>query len=177
MPADQPEPDRGPRPALPHAVAVESGRNPAGLFEGDMAGYHHRDRLARSPKLVNTVTISGVCVPITAEPNIDIPAVCATVSFQVHDAKRTFRLSTVSSGGALYKGLALIFRRMQDWVTTVSEDPELQISAVHVQSVDMFGPRVGFIKFRADAKVGGGDRAPGGSGGRLRPPTPAAQLP
>ena len=45
----------------------------------------------------------------------------------------------------------------KDWVASVDADPLLFIKAVHVQSLDMFGPRVGFIKFRSTAciNVGG----------------------
>lgn len=36
------------------------------------------------------------------------------------------------------------------WARTL--DPALAVSAVHVQSVDMFGRRVGFLKFKCDAE-------------------------
>ena len=36
----------------------------------------------------------------------------------------------------------------QKWAAAV--DPELDVSAIHIQGVDMFGRRVGFVKFRAD---------------------------
>jgi hypothetical protein len=38
------------------------------------------------------------------------------------------------------------------WVRSIEEDPKLFIEprrGIHVQSVDMFGPRVGFVKFKA----------------------------
>lgn len=34
-------------------------------------------------------------------------------------------------------------------------DPAMDVSAVHFQSLDMFGPRVGFLKFRATATCNG----------------------
>ena len=40
-----------------------------------------------------------------------------------------------------------------DWAGNVDADPKLFIEKVHVQSLDMFGPRVGFIKFSSTAKV------------------------
>ena len=40
-----------------------------------------------------------------------------------------------------------------EWVSEVEEDPRLFVKAIHVQSVDMFGSNVGFIKFQATAKV------------------------
>ncbi len=41
----------------------------------------------------------------------------------------------------------------QDWKKNIDADPKLFIEKVHVQSLDMFGPRVGFIKFLSTAKV------------------------
>lgn len=50
-------------------------------------------------------------------------------------------------------------RPFQDWVQKVEADPILFIKEIEVQSVDMFGPRVGFVKFRSSAviDVGGSD--------------------
>ena len=46
----------------------------------------------------------------------------------------------------------------KDWVSAVDADPLLYIAAVEIQSVDMFGPRIGFIKFKSRALVNiGGD--------------------
>jgi ADP-sugar diphosphatase len=46
----------------------------------------------------------------------------------------------------------------KDWVEQVDKDPILFIASVDVQSVDMFGPRIGFIKFKTAALVNvGGD--------------------
>jgi ADP-sugar diphosphatase len=36
-----------------------------------------------------------------------------------------------------------------DWKTAL--DPSIQITDIHLQSVDMFGERVGFLKFKANA--------------------------
>ena len=45
-----------------------------------------------------------------------------------------------------------------DWVATVDKDELLFILEVEVQSVDMFGARIGFIKFKSRAQVNiGGD--------------------
>ena len=45
-----------------------------------------------------------------------------------------------------------------DWVAAIDCDPLLFIIAVEVQSVDMFGPRIGFIKLKSRAQVNvGGD--------------------
>ena len=41
----------------------------------------------------------------------------------------------------------------KDWVTAVDQDPLLFIERVQVQSVDMFGPRLGFVKFKSKALV------------------------
>jgi hypothetical protein len=41
----------------------------------------------------------------------------------------------------------------KDWLVNINADPKLFIEKVHVQSLDMFGPRVGFIKFISTAKV------------------------
>ena len=45
-----------------------------------------------------------------------------------------------------------------DWVASVDKDPQLFIAEIEVQSVDMFGPRIGFIKFKSRALLNlGGD--------------------
>ena len=41
----------------------------------------------------------------------------------------------------------------KDWAAEIDKDAKLFIEDVHVQSLDMFGPRVGFTKFRSTAKV------------------------
>lgn len=41
----------------------------------------------------------------------------------------------------------------KDWAAEVDKDPKLFIEDIHVQSLDMFGPRIGFTKFRSTAKV------------------------
>jgi ADP-sugar diphosphatase len=47
----------------------------------------------------------------------------------------------------------------QDWVASIDQDSRLFIENIHVQSLDMFGPRVGFIKFQSTAKVNvGGEK-------------------
>ena len=41
----------------------------------------------------------------------------------------------------------------KDWVARVH--PSLSVSSVHITDVDYFGPRVGFVKFRADVRKDG----------------------
>jgi len=43
----------------------------------------------------------------------------------------------------------------RNWVTGL--DSALCVNSVEIQSVDMFGPRVGFVKFKADVTFGGPD--------------------
>lgn len=38
----------------------------------------------------------------------------------------------------------------QSWLAKVKQDERFELRAVHFQSLDRFGPRVGFIKFKAD---------------------------
>ena len=40
------------------------------------------------------------------------------------------------------------WKNFTEW--TASVDPKFLVEKVHVQSVDMFGPNIGFMKFRAD---------------------------
>jgi hypothetical protein len=49
--------------------------------------------------------------------------------------------------------LVLDAQVFKDWVEAVDKDDILFINGVEVQSIDMFGPRVGFIKFKADAVI------------------------
>jgi ADP-sugar diphosphatase len=46
---------------------------------------------------------------------------------------------------------ALASSQLQDWARSVQEG--LDVRRVHIQDVDMFGPRVGFVKFKADVFV------------------------
>jgi ADP-sugar diphosphatase len=48
----------------------------------------------------------------------------------------------------------------KEWVRTVEKNPRMLVEKITIQSVDMFGPRFGFIKFKADVKVDG--KAPPG---------------
>ena len=43
--------------------------------------------------------------------------------------------------------------RLKEEKIKIDKDPKLFIEEVHIQSLDMFGPRVGFIKFVSVAKV------------------------
>merc|ERR1719316_2272715 len=43
----------------------------------------------------------------------------------------------------------------REWVRTIEKDPRMVVESIVVESVDMFGPRVGFMKFKADVKVDG----------------------
>ena len=46
----------------------------------------------------------------------------------------------------------------REWVASIDGDEKLFVTAIEVQSVDMFGPRIGFIKFKSRALVNiGGD--------------------
>ncbi|CAK0886736.1 unnamed protein product [Prorocentrum cordatum] len=55
---------------------------------------------------------------------------------------------------------AIKSRMFRDWAAAVGRDPRLDVRGVHLQSVDMFGQRVGFLKLVADVSVGG-QRVPG----------------
>jgi hypothetical protein len=49
--------------------------------------------------------------------------------------------------------LVLAFRPFQQWASTL--DARFSVSSITLQSVDMFGPRVGFLKFVASATFAG----------------------
>lgn len=38
--------------------------------------------------------------------------------------------------------------QFRQWAGQVSTDPGMTIHSIHIQSIDMFGPKVGFVKFR-----------------------------
>eukprot|EP00960_Hanusia_phi_P004568 132994-Hanusia_phi.AAC.1 len=50
-------------------------------------------------------------------------------------------------------------KAFNDWCREMDE--ELVVSKVVVQSIDLFGPRIGFIKFKAEAKTKDGKAVPG----------------
>lgn len=54
---------------------------------------------------------------------------------------------------------ALASKQFTDWVDGL--DGSLEVSAVHMQGIDMFGPRVGFLKFRANVAYNGVKGVPG----------------
>jgi ADP-sugar diphosphatase len=48
-----------------------------------------------------------------------------------------------------------------EWTKAISLDPQFIVHSVRFQSVDFFGPRVGFMKFRADVRTAEGSVLPG----------------
>jgi len=38
----------------------------------------------------------------------------------------------------------------QDWVAAVNKQDEYRVNSIDIQSIDLFGPNIGFIKFKAD---------------------------
>jgi len=52
-------------------------------------------------------------------------------------------------------GKAIEAAPFKEWCTRMGKDPKIVISSILIQSIDMFGPRVGFIKFKAEATVDG----------------------
>lgn len=51
-------------------------------------------------------------------------------------------------------------KQFTDWVASMDEQ-KFVVKGVHLQSVDMFGPKVGFIKFKADVTDKNGKFVPG----------------
>ena len=57
-----------------------------------------------------------------------------------------------------------------DWLNEATKEKRWKIHTVTIQSVDMFGPRVGFVKFKADISNETGLKIPGivfGRGGAV----------
>jgi ADP-sugar diphosphatase len=90
----------------------------------------------------------------------------AALKSQPAGASATVQMNTISGHRAqipitaepgLDAGVVKKSTVFQNWVAEIDKDPVLFIEDVHIQSVDMFGPRVGFVKFQAHAKanVGG----------------------
>jgi len=67
-----------------------------------------------------------------------------------HDA-----IITAESG--IEKGKVITSKPFTDWVASISNENRIEILKLHIQSVDMFGKKVGFIKFKAEPKVAGKD--------------------
>lgn len=55
---------------------------------------------------------------------------------------------------------AVASKPFQDWLASVNTE-RFRIRSVHFQSIDMFGPKVGFIKFKADVVDGNSKFLPG----------------
>ncbi|CAB4401235.1 unnamed protein product [Rhizophagus irregularis] len=85
-----------------------------------------------------TIDIAGTSVPVTAlQTNIDVASV-------------------------------LEFKPFKDWVSAISKESysvkkkELEFKKVEIQNVDYFGPKIGFIKFKVDARlIENGKNVPG----------------
>jgi len=86
----------------------------------------------------NTIDIAGTNVPVTAlQTDINVASV-------------------------------LEFKPFKDWVSAISketcstEKKELEFKQVEIQNVDYFGPKIGFIKFKVDARlIENGKNVPG----------------
>src|SRR5205823_3858201 len=86
----------------------------------------------------NTIDIAGTSVPVTALQNdINVASV-------------------------------LKFKPFKDWVSAISKEAhsvkkkELEIRKVEIQNVDSFGPKIGFVKFKVDARlIENGKNVPG----------------
>ena len=59
----------------------------------------------------------------------------------------------VSGDAGVELGSVLESRIFLDWIDACEDDPDLFITKIHIQSVDMFGKRVGFVKLISDAKA------------------------
>jgi ADP-sugar diphosphatase len=46
----------------------------------------------------------------------------------------------------------------QEWVSEIDKDKKLFIEEIHIQSIDMFGSRLGFVKFKTVAKINVGGK-------------------
>jgi hypothetical protein len=80
------------------------------------------------------VTINGATVPVTGPSPLTKP-----------DG------STVD-----VVALAIASAPFQQWLAAVeAKGPSMSVKAITVQGVDMFGPRVGFCKFKADVELDG----------------------
>lgn len=51
-------------------------------------------------------------------------------------------------------------RQFQDWANSIAKEKRIEITKIHIQSLDIVGTKVGFIKFQADSRVDG-HTAPG----------------
>lgn len=74
-----------------------------------------------------SVRIGDTAVPVTGEAGLDLAAAIACVPFK-------------------------------DWAKSMGEEAGIHktcVTKVHIQSVDMFGPKVGFVKFKADVSFDG----------------------
>ena len=77
----------------------------------------------------NTIDIAGTSIPVTAsQTDIDVASV-------------------------------LEFKPFKDWVSAISKETysakkkELELRQVEIQNVEYFGPKIGFIKFKVDARL------------------------
>jgi len=72
-----------------------------------------------------------------------------------------------SSNSAIQLDKVLNFQPFKDWVATFDHEQrvhenEVTIRSVELQSIDMFGSKIGFAKFKADIEfVDGGKKIPG----------------
>lgn len=87
------------------------------------------------------------------------------MSHTVTIANKTIPLT--SSNLAIQFDKVLNFQPFKDWIATLdhelrTHENEVTVKSIELQSVDMFGSKIGFVKFKADIEfVDGGKKVPG----------------
>ncbi|RUS30689.1 nucleoside diphosphate-sugar hydrolase of the mutt family [Jimgerdemannia flammicorona] len=89
----------------------------------------------------------------------------STMSHTITIANQTISLTSTNPDIQLDK--VLDFQPFKDWIATFDREQrdhktKVTIKGVEVQSVDMFGPKIGFVKFKTDVEfVDNGKKVPG----------------
>jgi ADP-sugar diphosphatase len=99
----------------------------------------------------------------------EMPAKLPASSSAVMDRVSALSLTLDEPAKSLFKvtgepGLpidkVLVSKQFQDWTASM-DTKKFNVRSVHIQSVDMFGPKIGFIKFKADVVDDKGKFIPG----------------
>lgn len=93
-----------------------------------------------------TVTINGTEVPVVIPPELENPT----------DPEPGSGRPKIKAVGI---DALLAFQPFVDWCKNL--DPRFNVRAIHIQSVDWFGPRIGFVKLNVDIVDPDGKFVPG----------------
>jgi len=88
-------------------------------------------------------------VPITPSPPVSTSLVGPSSTFQIQGVNVPITSDPSIEESQLQKFL-YEYNPFKEWVDRLNHGKRFHIRKLHVQTIDMFGPRIGFVKFKLD---------------------------